>query len=891
MAGRKLQIEILGDASSLKKAFGQAHDSSSKFGKGLQSLGKVATVGVGAAFVGLAATLKVGFGELAEGQKVAAQTGAVLKSTGGAAGVTAKQVEGLAGSLSRMSGVDDEAIQSGQNLLLTFTNLHNEAGKGNDIFNQATKTMLDMSVALGTDASGSAIQLGKALNDPVKGITALTRVGVSFTEGQKASIKAMVDAGDTIGAQKVILAELTKEFGGSAKAAGDTFPGQLSKLRNAFEEVAASVASTLLPHLTRLAEWANEHMPQIQAVLQAGVGAIATAIDGIASAVNASMGPLGAFKSWLEENPQLAKMAAGAILGLAAALAVATVAQTAFNIAALMNPWVLAVAGAAALTGALVALYVTNERVHESVNSFFADLRTVTLRSLEVARGAWERFGGAITAIVVAFVKTVTIPFQNAYDVITGTFRAFSAAFRGDWSALGKALVQIIDAFGGNLVKAVLAQAGVVLTAAMAVGRAVVDGIRAGVEGAWDSLTSWIGEKMSQLKDAITHPWKLGSPSKVTIEIGKQLAEGLGIGFGLGMVKVGEEVATKIQTAIDKMISAVQAKQGAFGAAFESLVTAALAAFDKLHAGFKTAAEKALEAFDLKQATAAAKAQIDELKGALLVAQTELQGIQARGPEAVTRTEGETDEAFHARQLAAQSTFLAAEAQAQATAAQAFLALEAEKESQRLAAQRAGLEKRAEASRVKEDEQTERERTSLEARLGELQRNFLQGEITTQTFTTRLKAILDKANIPLKNAALRFGRALAAGLNEAFADVQNAARALAREIENAIGNISIHVSVGVSRSDAPDQRAAGGPVRRGAPYVVGESGPELFVPGAAGRIVANNRLSPAMAGGGGTVVNQHFHIAGSVISENQLFELVQQKAFQWKRRNAGSPFP
>ncbi|MEO7836977.1 MAG: hypothetical protein ABIS21_04990, partial [Acidimicrobiales bacterium] len=128
----------------------------------------------------------------------------------------------------------------GANMLLTFTNIRNTAGKGNDVFTQATKTLLDMSVALGTDASTSAIQLGKALNDPIAGIGALSRVGVTFTAQQKAVIKSLVDTGDVAGAQKVILAELNREFGGSAQAAGDALT-PLDELRlkfGDFEELA-----------------------------------------------------------------------------------------------------------------------------------------------------------------------------------------------------------------------------------------------------------------------------------------------------------------------------------------------------------------------------------------------------------------------------------------------------------------------------------------------------------------------------------------------------------------------------------------------------------------------------------------------------------------------------
>jgi len=47
---------------------------------------------------------------------------------------------------------------------------------------------------------------------------------------------------------------------------------------------------------------------------------------------------------------------------------------------------------------------------------------------------------------------------------------------------------------------------------------------------------------------------------------------------------------------------------------------------------------------------------------------------------------------------------------------------------------------------------------------------------------------------------------------------------------------------------APQHRAGGGPVKYGYPYVVGEKGPELFVPWASGIIHANPRLYDKMAG-------------------------------------------
>jgi tail length tape measure protein len=272
-----------------KQVTGPVEDSGKRVGG---SLTKVAGL-IGSAF---AAKGIFDFGRNAieaatESNKIAAQTEAVIKSTGGAAKVTADQIGELATSISNKTGVDDEAIQSASNLLLTFTNLKNGVGKSNDVFNQATKIAVDMGAALGGDASSNAIQLGKALNDPVKGIAALTRVGVTFTDQQKEQIKSMVAAGDTMGAQKVILGELNKEFGGSAEAqatAGDRLKvvwGNVQEqignvLLPIFEKVATFLADNLPGAIKFFGDAFNKIKPIVQGVIDAfGVGGLGGALS------------------------------------------------------------------------------------------------------------------------------------------------------------------------------------------------------------------------------------------------------------------------------------------------------------------------------------------------------------------------------------------------------------------------------------------------------------------------------------------------------------------------------------------------------------------------------------------------------------------------------------
>lgn len=231
--GNKLQQLVTGEANTAGQKAGQA------LGAGISGQAQSIAKNVGAVFavVGTTRFLSGAVAEAEDAARVGRLTAAVIQSTGAAAGVTADQVERLANGLSRVAGVDDEVIQSAENVLLTFRSV------GKQVFPDAIKAALDMSAALGTDLQGSVIQLGKALNDPVQGMTALRRVGVSFTEEQQAQIRVLQQSGDLLGAQRLILNELKSEFGGAA-AAGATATDRLSV---AFKNLEESLGTALLP--------------------------------------------------------------------------------------------------------------------------------------------------------------------------------------------------------------------------------------------------------------------------------------------------------------------------------------------------------------------------------------------------------------------------------------------------------------------------------------------------------------------------------------------------------------------------------------------------------------------------------------------------------------------
>jgi hypothetical protein len=308
--------ELKGRIKDTNEAFDDSEKKGGKFGKALGGLAKGAMVAGAALGGGLAVAAKIGFDEFREGERVAAQTDAVLKSMGATSWTSAKHIDTLSTSLMRKSGVDDETIKSGQNLLLTFGNIRNEAGKGNDIFDQTTRTMLDMSVALGQDTSNSAIQLGKALNDPVKGVTALQRVGVSFTESQKDQIKTLVESGNTMGAQKLILKELENQFGGSAEAAGKTFGGQVKILKGELSNMAGEVVAKVMPYLLQFVQFiVREVVPWLRNFaqgLQGGSGSVTGSFGAVVNFIRDHVFPIlvslvGAFRSAISTLKQVLK--------------------------------------------------------------------------------------------------------------------------------------------------------------------------------------------------------------------------------------------------------------------------------------------------------------------------------------------------------------------------------------------------------------------------------------------------------------------------------------------------------------------------------------------------------------------------------------------------------
>lgn len=197
------------------------------------------------------ATLNKFVKETMDAQAEQAALVSVLQSTNAVSGQTIDTLNEHAEALQKVTAFSGGAIAETQALLLTFTNIRGT-------FREATEAALDLAQRFTMDVKSAAMMVGKALNDPVSGLTALNKAGVQFSPVQKQMIEQFIQQNDVMGAQKIILAELNTQVGGAAEAYRKTLGGALQGVKNAFDdlfEISAQDAQGLVNALNALAEW------------------------------------------------------------------------------------------------------------------------------------------------------------------------------------------------------------------------------------------------------------------------------------------------------------------------------------------------------------------------------------------------------------------------------------------------------------------------------------------------------------------------------------------------------------------------------------------------------------------------------------------------------------
>ena len=341
-----------------KKEFAQLETVGQKAAFAIKKAAIPAAIAVGA----LAAA---GKSALAAGEEVNSannRLGQIAKSMdifGESTDFVTKRLVKLAEAQGVELGISNLSIKATQAKLLTFKNLAKSANVVGGAFDRANRAALDMAAAGFGSAEGNATQLGKALEDPIKGITALAKSGVTFTAQEKEKIATLVESNKMLEAQEMVLAAIEKQVGGTAAATAD----DSKKMKEGFAQVSQAIGLSLLPIL--------------EAVTPLILG----------------------FASWAKDNPGTFKAIAGAIGAI-------SLAVLALNFALAANPITLIAVGVAALIGVLGLAYTRFEIVRKVIDLVFQGLSWYVKTAIDEFKSMVNIVKGVFNAIGSAWNNT-----------------------------------------------------------------------------------------------------------------------------------------------------------------------------------------------------------------------------------------------------------------------------------------------------------------------------------------------------------------------------------------------------------------------------------------------------------------------------------------------------
>lgn len=312
-----LLIKIGADSYEFQQKTKQVEKGLDGVSKKLTSVGKSLTMKLTAPLAALGGVSVA----LANTQaKAEAKVQQAIKSTSGAAKLSFEQLASFASELQGKTLFGDENILNNATAqLLTFTNI---AGEN---FKRTQAVALDLSTVLDSDLKSASIQLGKALNDPVKNLSALSRSGIQFSKEQTAVIKSLAETGRLAEAQSVILDELERQYGGQAEAQAKVGAGALVQLKNSWGDFMEQVGAAILPGLNKVVAVLQRVVTWLQ-TLSPTTKTIIVVIAGLAAAVGPLLLTLGSIVKvlpLLKAGMLALNSPMVGLIGLAAALAYA----------------------------------------------------------------------------------------------------------------------------------------------------------------------------------------------------------------------------------------------------------------------------------------------------------------------------------------------------------------------------------------------------------------------------------------------------------------------------------------------------------------------------------------------------------------------------------------
>ena len=496
MAGRTLTVYLAVDSRSAAR-------NVETFGSKLKGMGKLLVAGgIAAGIYGLARGFQalteyisdsIGAAEKAESAN--ARLDNVLSQMGFSD--ASARLKEYAEALQFQIAVEDETIKAVQTKLATFGELTKTVGEAGGAFDRATLAALDLAAAGFGSAESNAVQLGKALQDPVKGLTSLGRAGVTFTDAERDRIATLVESNRIGEAQAVVLDAIEKQVGGTAAATADAS----DKMGLAWQEIQEEIGSALLPAFQDLTAWVVEDL-------------------------------VPAFREWWDDaGPKVTKAVEDLWSWITNDL-----------MPALENMWETMQRDLFPVMRDLADLFSDLfGDVMDFVNSLgdTGEASDDTGESLSWLSGIVQGLG-----YYVGWIKTVWTALATYLRFVIGVWKAMWTAIQVVWDwiqNLHNAFVDLVT-YLRNLYSEL-----------WNIGRQIIDGLLGGLKAAWDTLSSWWNNSVGGLISGAKSILGIQSPSRVFAEIGGDVVDGFRIGLQ-GLDGVSDEVAEKLGNLVDQSV-------------------------------------------------------------------------------------------------------------------------------------------------------------------------------------------------------------------------------------------------------------------------------------------------------------------------------------------------
>jgi phage-related protein len=708
----KLEAVLSADTKGFDSAMNKADSTMGKTAKGISTGAKIA----GAALVGLGGVAAVG---LKKSFDAASSLGESMNAVNVVFGSSGKIIQDFGQNAAKQAGLSmrelNEAVTPIGAGLINAGFSADQAAKSSV---ELTKRAADMASVFNTDVGTAleAIQAGlRGESDPLEkfgvGLSAAA-VNAQALEMGLAKTEKELTNNDKAQARLALVMEQTNRLQGDfVNTSGGAANAQ--RIMNAeIENAQAKIGQALLPVMAKLFSSVSELIPK---VLEWG------------SAFANKVGPT------ITEVGRLIQQYGPPVIE-------ALITATKAVVQATQDAW----PRIKQIIGAVVDWF--NENLRPTIASIAGNIQEHWGTIEAVTKRVWGAMAGVIKPML---------------EAVRAAINTILALIRGDWQTAWDNFKQIPVKILEALVAAVRGFGSLFLDAAKAIGRAIIDGIIAGVQEAPGKLKDAVVGAVSGAYDAAKGFLDIRSPSRKMAELGRSITEGLSVGVLEKKLSLANALMEVLNAAVDTARNRVSRVGGDLSSVLSN-------AFNAKQSGIRTKSEALLDEIN-------AKRKQQDLNNALISAERDLTAAMA------STAEDREEKILEAgRRL----------------------------EDARVALLIDGLEKQAAVERKELDGRLAVEQMNFSTRLGNLQTYLASGQATAEGATARIQDLMSDFGISMGSIGELLGDSYATGIRNMIPAAVRAAEELTAAVAQALAGQKVVTKIEKALTVAEKAEAA-----------------------------------------------------------------------------------